>query len=140
MPQELSERGGKIQKDKNKSPGAKGSGKGENKQAYSPKPKIPPPPKKENSAKESICHHYKEGIKGSKKLKHGALNLYEGNGMRATVEASRSFELVLASDNVFYPIPRDGIYEIDMHDLVRNVSYIYNVSNKRAKHALALLS
>ncbi|GJX56216.1 hypothetical protein Tco_0286113 [Tanacetum coccineum] len=37
------------------------------------------------------------GIKGSRKLKHRALNLYMGNGMRATIEASGSFELVLAS-------------------------------------------
>nr|GFA86566.1 hypothetical protein [Tanacetum cinerariifolium] len=31
-------------------------GKGKNKQAYAPKPKILPPPKKENPAKDSICH------------------------------------------------------------------------------------
>nr|GEZ29175.1 hypothetical protein [Tanacetum cinerariifolium] len=31
-------------------------GKGKNKQAYAPKHKIPPPPKRENPAKDSICH------------------------------------------------------------------------------------
>nr|GEW63750.1 hypothetical protein [Tanacetum cinerariifolium] len=31
-------------------------GKGKNKQAYAPKPKIPLPPKRENPAKDSICH------------------------------------------------------------------------------------
>nr|GEZ78125.1 hypothetical protein [Tanacetum cinerariifolium] len=31
-------------------------GKGKNKKAYDPKPKIPPPPKIENPAKDSICH------------------------------------------------------------------------------------
>nr|GEX33682.1 zinc finger, CCHC-type [Tanacetum cinerariifolium] len=31
-------------------------GKGKNKQAYALKPKIPPPPKRENTAKDSICH------------------------------------------------------------------------------------
>nr|GEW85920.1 hypothetical protein [Tanacetum cinerariifolium] len=31
-------------------------GKGENKQAYDPKPKIPPPPKREDPTKDSICH------------------------------------------------------------------------------------
>nr|GEW45327.1 hypothetical protein [Tanacetum cinerariifolium] len=36
----------------------------------------------------------------------------------------------------FNAIPRDGIYEIDMHNLVPNVKSIYNVSNKRAKHNL----
>nr|GFA01203.1 retrotransposon protein, putative, Ty1-copia subclass [Tanacetum cinerariifolium] len=33
-------------------------GKGKNKQAYAPKHKIPPPPKRENPAKDSICHEY----------------------------------------------------------------------------------
>ncbi|GJZ81687.1 retrotransposon protein, putative, ty1-copia subclass [Tanacetum coccineum] len=36
----------------------------------------------------------------------------------------------------FNDVPRDGIYEIDMHNLVPNVNSIYNVSNKRAKHNL----
>nr|GEV53653.1 hypothetical protein [Tanacetum cinerariifolium] len=31
-------------------------GKGENKLAYAPKPKIPPPPKREDPAKDSVCH------------------------------------------------------------------------------------
>ncbi|GJY91980.1 zinc finger, CCHC-type containing protein [Tanacetum coccineum] len=192
---------------------------GKNKFAYAPKPKILMPPKRDNSAKESACHHCKEvghwkrncpsyqaelknrknasiastsgiftiefyafhnktwvydtgcgthicntsqGLRGSKKLKHGALSLYVGNGMRAAVEAIGSFDIVLPSgliivldnchfaptitrgvvsisrlvnngyihtftnygisvskDNVFYfnVIPRDGIYEIDMHNL-----------------------
>ncbi|GJY03515.1 retrotransposon protein, putative, ty1-copia subclass [Tanacetum coccineum] len=144
--------------------GAKGSGKGKGKKAYPSKPKIPPPPKKENLTKDPIFHHCKElghwrrnylaylvelkkkkktslastlGVfiielyfllkssgymilvvvltyvilRGSKMLKHGALNLYVGHGMREAVKAIRSFEI--------------------------NSSYsIYNVSNKRAKHAL----
>ncbi|GJW50100.1 retrotransposon protein, putative, ty1-copia subclass [Tanacetum coccineum] len=38
---------------------AKGNnkGKGKSKLAYAPKPKIPPPPKKEEYAKDSVCHH-----------------------------------------------------------------------------------
>ncbi|GKE88384.1 zinc finger, CCHC-type containing protein [Tanacetum coccineum] len=32
------------------------SGKGKNKLAYAPKPKIPPPPKRKDPAKDSICH------------------------------------------------------------------------------------
>nr|GEW07034.1 hypothetical protein [Tanacetum cinerariifolium] len=35
-------------------------GKGINKQAYAPKPKIPTPPKKENPTKDSICHECRE--------------------------------------------------------------------------------
>ncbi|GKC73018.1 hypothetical protein Tco_1118901 [Tanacetum coccineum] len=122
-----------------------------------------------------------QGLRESKKLKHGALSMYMGNGMRAAIEAIRSFNLILPSgliivldncyftptvtrgvvsisrlvnngyihtftnygisvskDNVFYfnAIPRNGIYEIDMHNLYPNVSSMYNVRNKRAKHAL----
>ncbi|GJR01654.1 retrotransposon protein, putative, ty1-copia subclass, partial [Tanacetum coccineum] len=36
----------------------------------------------------------------------------------------------------FNVIPHDGIYEIDMYNLVPNVNSIYNVSNKRDKHNL----
>ncbi|GJR14687.1 retrotransposon protein, putative, ty1-copia subclass [Tanacetum coccineum] len=218
--------------------GAKGKAKGKNKLAYAPKTKILPLPKRDNPAKDSICHHYKEvshwrrnypsyhaelkkrknasvastsgiftiklydfpnntwvydtgcrthicntsqGLRESKKLKHGALSMYMGNGMRAAVEAIRSFDLILPSgliivldnchfaptitrgvvsisrlvnngyihtftnygisvskDNVFYfnAILRDGIYEIDRHNLYPNISFNYNVSNKRAKHGL----
>nr|GFB38054.1 zinc finger, CCHC-type [Tanacetum cinerariifolium] len=56
-------RAGKVQKgNKHKKSqsqtAAKGQnhGKGKNKQAYAPKPKIPAPPKRENPAKDSICH------------------------------------------------------------------------------------
>nr|GFB99802.1 zinc finger, CCHC-type [Tanacetum cinerariifolium] len=121
------------------------------------------------------------GLKRSKKLKHEALNLYMSNGMRVTIEAIVSFNLILPSgliivldnchfapivikgvvyisrlvengysykftnyvifvskDNVFYfnAIPHDGIYEIDMHNLYLNVSYTFNVSNKRVKYSL----
>nr|GFC05410.1 hypothetical protein [Tanacetum cinerariifolium] len=34
--------------------------KGKNKQAYAPKPKIPPPSKREDLAKDSICHECDE--------------------------------------------------------------------------------
>ncbi|GKD95086.1 retrotransposon protein, putative, ty1-copia subclass [Tanacetum coccineum] len=180
-PAVLALREGKIQNDKKKPRGAKGKDKGKNKIAYAPKPNIPPPPKRDNLAKDSVCHHCKEGLKESRKLKHRALSLYMGNGMRAIVEAIRSFDLILPSgliivldnchfapsvtrgvvsishlvnngyihtftnygisvlkDNVFYfnAIPRDGIYEIDMNNLYPNVSSMFNVSNKRAKHAL----
>ncbi|GKB74384.1 zinc finger, CCHC-type containing protein, partial [Tanacetum coccineum] len=55
-------RAGKVQKKNNKQKKpqlpARGQnqGKGKNKLAYAPKPKIPPPPKRENPAKDSICH------------------------------------------------------------------------------------
>ncbi|GJT70533.1 retrotransposon protein, putative, ty1-copia subclass [Tanacetum coccineum] len=48
-------------------------------------------------------------------------------------------DLIVVSKNIvfyFNVIPSNGIYEIDMHDLVPNVNSIYNVSTKRAKHNL----
>nr|GEX45225.1 hypothetical protein [Tanacetum cinerariifolium] len=100
----------------------------------------------------------KQGFREARTLKQGALYLYVGNGVRAQVEAIGSFDLVLpnglvicldnchyapsitrvSKNNVFYfnAIPSNGIYEIDMHDLVPNVNFIYNVSTKRAKHNL----
>nr|GEU85812.1 abietadienol/abietadienal oxidase [Tanacetum cinerariifolium] len=48
------------------------------------------------------------------------------------------YGISVSKDNVNYfnYIPHDGIYKIDMHNLVPNVSSIYNVSNKRTKHNL----
>ncbi|GJV95384.1 hypothetical protein Tco_1546961 [Tanacetum coccineum] len=60
-------RAGKVQKNKNKKPSKAAKGvqrKGKGKKAYAnaepsyaSKPKIPPPPKKDNPAKDTICHH-----------------------------------------------------------------------------------
>ncbi|GKD31321.1 retrotransposon protein, putative, ty1-copia subclass [Tanacetum coccineum] len=170
-----------------------GKDKGKNKLAYAPKRKISPPPKRDNPAKDSFCHHYKEvghwrrncpshqaelkkrknasvastlgiftielyafpnktsvyytgygthicntlqGLRESKKLKHGALSLYMVNGMRAAVEAIGTFDLILPTGLIIVFDDADGIYEIDMHNLYPNVSSMFNVSNKRAKHAL----
>ncbi|GJV87295.1 retrotransposon protein, putative, ty1-copia subclass [Tanacetum coccineum] len=63
-------RAGKVQKNKNKKPskaakGVHGKGKGKKayanaKPSYTPKPKNPPPPKKDNPAKDAICHYCDE--------------------------------------------------------------------------------
>ncbi|GJV29151.1 retrotransposon protein, putative, ty1-copia subclass [Tanacetum coccineum] len=93
----------------------------------------------------------KQGFREGRKLKQGALYLYVGNGVRVRVEAIGNFDLVLpnglcftdfgisvSKNNVHYfnAIPSNGIYEIDMHDLVPNNNSIYNVSTKRAKRNL----
>nr|GEU75599.1 hypothetical protein [Tanacetum cinerariifolium] len=54
------------------------------------------------------------------------------------VQCFTDYEMSVSKNNVFYfnVIPSNGIYEIDMHDLVSNVNSIYNVSTKRAKHNL----
>ncbi|GJR58956.1 retrotransposon protein, putative, ty1-copia subclass [Tanacetum coccineum] len=124
-------RAGKVQKNKNKKPskaakGVQGKGKGKKAYAnaepsYAPKPKNPPPPKKDNPAKDAICHHCGEvghwrrncptyltellkkkqlsqGASTSvKKLNPGALSLYMGNGQRAAVEAIGNYHLCLPS-------------------------------------------
>ncbi|GJR24892.1 hypothetical protein Tco_0973419 [Tanacetum coccineum] len=112
--------------------------KGKNKLAYAPKPKIFPPPNREDPAKDSrasssgiftielytfpnkswvydtgcgtyICN-ITHGLRGSRKLKPGALSLYVGNGVR---------------DMECYP-----------KDSYTNVSSMYALSNKRAKSEL----
>ncbi|GKC97450.1 retrotransposon protein, putative, ty1-copia subclass [Tanacetum coccineum] len=56
-------RAGKVHKGKKhnklqpqKATRGQNQGNGKNKHAYAPKPKIPPPPKREDPAKDSICH------------------------------------------------------------------------------------
>ncbi|GJW99409.1 zinc finger, CCHC-type containing protein [Tanacetum coccineum] len=56
-------RAGKVQKGKkhnkpqpSKAGRGQNQGNGKHKHAYAPKPKIPPPPKREDPAKDSICH------------------------------------------------------------------------------------
>ncbi|GJS67192.1 retrotransposon protein, putative, ty1-copia subclass [Tanacetum coccineum] len=54
------------------------------------------------------------------------------------VQRFTDFGILVSKNNVHYfnAIPSNGIYEIDMHNLVPNVNSIYNVSTKRAKHNL----
>nr|GEV60180.1 retrotransposon protein, putative, Ty1-copia subclass [Tanacetum cinerariifolium] len=54
------------------------------------------------------------------------------------VQCFTDFGISVSKNNVHYfnAIPSNCIYEIDMHDLVPNVNYIYSVSTKRAKHNL----
>ncbi|GJW04867.1 retrotransposon protein, putative, ty1-copia subclass [Tanacetum coccineum] len=87
-------------------------GKGKNKLAYAPKPKISPPPKRENPANDSICYecdhgsmttvvvlycNTTQGLRASRKLKPGTLSLYVGNGQHEAVEAISVFHLCLPS-------------------------------------------
>ncbi|GJR09696.1 zinc finger, CCHC-type containing protein [Tanacetum coccineum] len=61
-----------------------------------------------------------QGLRGSRKLKPGALSLYVGDGHRAAVEAIGSYHL-------------NGIFEIDLSNSNTNDSSMYAVSNKRSK-------
>ncbi|GJU29667.1 zinc finger, CCHC-type containing protein [Tanacetum coccineum] len=87
-------RAGKVQKGKkhnkpqpSKAGRGQNQGNGKNKHAYAPKPKIPPPPKREDPAKDSICHecgetgHWKRNCPSvlsrvaNKKKEHATLEL-----------------------------------------------------------------
>ncbi|GKB07219.1 retrotransposon protein, putative, ty1-copia subclass, partial [Tanacetum coccineum] len=79
----------------------------------------------------------KHGFREARKLKQGALYLYVGNGVRAQVEAIRSYDLVLPNglviclDNCHYaPSITRGV--VSVHRLVEN-GFVYT---KRAKHNL----
>nr|GEU73405.1 hypothetical protein [Tanacetum cinerariifolium] len=54
------------------------------------------------------------------------------------VSCFTDYGILVSKNNVLYfnAIPRDGIYEIDMLNIVSNVNSIYTVSNKRSKHNL----
>ncbi|GJR69564.1 retrotransposon protein, putative, ty1-copia subclass [Tanacetum coccineum] len=188
IPAMLAIREGNIQDDKKKPRGVKGKDKGKNKLPYAAKPKIPPRLReiiRQSTLSATTTRRWviggEIGLRESRKLKHGALRLYMGNGMRVVIEAIGSFDLILpigliivldnchfapsiargvvsifclvnnsyihtftnygisvSKDNVFYfnAIPRDGIYKIDMRNLYLNFSSMFNVSNKRTKHAL----
>nr|GEV61363.1 hypothetical protein [Tanacetum cinerariifolium] len=89
---------------KNKPPKADkgGHGKGKGKMGYAPnnapfapKHKTPPPPKKITLQRTSFVTNV--GLRGSKKLKPCAFNLYVGDGHRAAVEAIETYHLELPS-------------------------------------------
>ncbi|GJS30838.1 retrotransposon protein, putative, ty1-copia subclass [Tanacetum coccineum] len=110
-----------------------------------------------------ICNTI-QGLKGYRKLNKGALDMYVGNGIvQKQVEAigastlSFPVELILrlldngfrhkfmdngaisvSKDNICYfnAFPRDGIFEIDMHNHISNERSIYTCSNKKTKHNL----
>nr|GEV43879.1 hypothetical protein [Tanacetum cinerariifolium] len=135
-PQLIMIKGGKIQKSKKKSLKAKGkgkaNGKGNNKQVYIPKPKNPKPSDKEYPTKDDICHHCKEVGYWKRNCPVYLTELLKKKKQVGSASSS------VSKNNVFYfnAIPSNGIYEIDMHDLVPNVNSIYNVSTKRDKQYL----
>ncbi|GKD44431.1 retrotransposon protein, putative, ty1-copia subclass [Tanacetum coccineum] len=135
-PQVMMIKSGKIHKANKKLLKSKGkgkaNGKGKDKQVFIPKPKNPKPTAKEHPTKDDTCHHCKE-------VGHWKRNchVYVAELLKKKKQVGTASSLV-SKNNVLYfnAIPSNGIYEIDMHDLVSNVNSIYNVSTKRAKHNL----
>ncbi|GJR85602.1 retrotransposon protein, putative, ty1-copia subclass [Tanacetum coccineum] len=138
-PQVMMIRGGKIQKANKKLLNAKGQnkvkGKGKDKKVYIPKPKNPKPTAMERPAKDDVCHHY--NCHYAPTITRGVVLVSHlvDNGF---VQCFTDYGILVSDNDVLYfnAIARNGIYEIDMHDLVPNVNSIYNVSNKRVKHNL----
>ncbi|GJV15256.1 zinc finger, CCHC-type containing protein [Tanacetum coccineum] len=136
--------------------------KGKNKATYAPKPKIPPSPKKEDPAKDSICHecgetghwkrNYPQYLAELLKKKKNTASGGSGSsifGLRASRklkpgalslyvgngqrEAVEAIGVFIYHSLADYVIPRDGIFEIDLFNSCINESSMYAVSNKRAK-------
>ncbi|GJR14429.1 retrotransposon protein, putative, ty1-copia subclass [Tanacetum coccineum] len=76
------------------------------------------------------CHYAPSITRGVVSVHHLVKNGF--------VQCFTDFGISISKNNVFYfnAIPSNGIYEIDMHDLVPNINSIYNVSTKRAKQNL----
>ncbi|GJT04200.1 retrotransposon protein, putative, ty1-copia subclass [Tanacetum coccineum] len=116
-------------------------GKRKNKLAYALKPKIPPPPKREDPAKDSICHecgetgHWKRNCPQylAELLKKKKLSLGASNSGIFTIELNTLINRSWIYDTGCCAIPRDGIFEIDLSNSYANDSSMYVVSNKRAK-------
>ncbi|GKE64270.1 zinc finger, CCHC-type containing protein [Tanacetum coccineum] len=135
-PQVMMIKGGKIQKANKKSLKAKGkgkaNGKGNDKHSYISKPKNPKHTAKEHPTKDDTCHHCKKVGHWKRNCPVFLAELLKKKKQVGTASSS------VSKNNVHYfnAIPSNGIYEIDMHDLVPNNNSIFNVSTKRAKHNL----
>ncbi|GJZ04432.1 retrotransposon protein, putative, ty1-copia subclass [Tanacetum coccineum] len=112
----------------------KANGKGNDKQVYIPKPKNPKPTAKEHPTKDDTCHHCKEVGHWKRNCPVYLAELLKKKKQVGTARSS------VSKNNVHYfnDILSNGIYEIDMNDLVPNVNSIYNVSTKRAKGTLLI--
>ncbi|GJX65862.1 retrotransposon protein, putative, ty1-copia subclass [Tanacetum coccineum] len=127
-PQVMMIKSGKIQKANKKSLNAKGKnkvkGRGKDKKLLKKKKQVGSASSLDN------CHY-------APIITRGVVSVSRliDNGF---VQCFTNYEILVSKNDVLYfnAIARNGIYEIDMHDLVPNVNSIYNVSNKRVKHNL----
>nr|GEU99517.1 hypothetical protein [Tanacetum cinerariifolium] len=82
---------------------------------------------KEHPVKDETCHHCKE-------VGHWKRNYHVY--LAELLKKKKQVGSTSSSEVLFQFTVCNGIFEIDMHDLVPNVNSIYNVSTKRAKHNL----
>nr|GEV67000.1 hypothetical protein [Tanacetum cinerariifolium] len=86
----------------------------------------------EHPIKDDAYHHYKEVGHWKRNCHVYLAELVMKKKQVGTASSSVSKNDIL----YFNAIPCNGIYEIDMLNLVPNVNSMYNVSNKRVKHNL----
>nr|GEY19719.1 PTI1-like tyrosine-protein kinase At3g15890 [Tanacetum cinerariifolium] len=157
----------KNQKNKSNKAGKGSHGKGKDKMSnasnntsFASKPKTPPPPKKDNPAKDAICHQcgevghwrrncpmYLAELMKKKKLSQGAST--SGSTGKDVISVSRLFDdgfinrfddnnvISVSKNNLVYfmAVLRDGIYEIDMtysntNDSSIRYGYVYLLKHK----------
>ncbi|GJT83167.1 retrotransposon protein, putative, ty1-copia subclass [Tanacetum coccineum] len=116
-PQVMMIKGGKIQKANKKSLKVKGKGKANG--------RLPPTAREVGIWKRNYPVYLAELLKKKKQVVPASSSGIKE--ARKQNKAALLFVLAMVSN---------GIYEIDMHNLVPNVNSIYNVSTKRAKHNL----
>ncbi|GJS84013.1 zinc finger, CCHC-type containing protein [Tanacetum coccineum] len=133
-------RAGKVQKgNKHKKPqpqmAARGQnqGKGKNKLAYAPKPKIPPPPKRENPAKDSICHECGETGHWKRNCPQYLAELLKRKNIASGASGSGIFTIEL---NTF--LNRSWIYDTGCGTHIYNTTQGLKASRKLKPGALSL--
>ncbi|GJU32999.1 retrotransposon protein, putative, ty1-copia subclass [Tanacetum coccineum] len=95
-------------------------GKGKDKKVYIPKPKNPKPTAMECPTKDDACHHCKEVGHWKRNCPVYIAELLKKKKQVGSISSSVSKNDVL----YFNAIARNGIYEIDMHDLHCRLAHI----------------
>nr|GEV23467.1 retrotransposon protein, putative, Ty1-copia subclass [Tanacetum cinerariifolium] len=110
------------------------AGKGKNKQAYAPKPKIPPPPKRENPAMDSICHECREIGHWKRNCPQYLAELMKKK-MNTTSRAGGSGIFVIELNTI---LNRSWIYDIGCGTHICNTTQGRRASRKLKPGALSL--
>ncbi|GJY96955.1 retrotransposon protein, putative, ty1-copia subclass [Tanacetum coccineum] len=108
-------------------------GKGKNKLAYAPKPKIPPPPKRENPAKDSICHECGETGHWKRNCPQYLAELLKRKNTASGASGSGIFTIEL---NTF--LNRSWIYDTGCGTHICNTTQGLRASRKLKPGALSL--
>nr|GEV88975.1 retrotransposon protein, putative, Ty1-copia subclass [Tanacetum cinerariifolium] len=106
----------------------KGIGKGKEKdKSYIPMPKNPKPYAKEHPKKDDVRHHSKE-VGHCKRICHVYSDELIKKKKQVGTASSSDYEILVSKNYVLYfnSISSDGIYEINMLNLMPNIISIYN--------------